>query len=64
MSGPAIPVDDVRMMLRVAGAAFELGDRLLSFAEQRYPELRREDPGPLDEVEQARARAVERTKGG
>lgn len=53
---------DVRMMFRVVGAAIHVGDQLLDIALERYPELRTEDPGPLVEVEQARAEALERTK--
>lgn len=60
MSFPSFSVSDVLMMFRVVGAAFGLGEQLADFAKQRYPELRKEDPGALDAVAKARAVALDR----
>ncbi len=58
-----MPIEEVTMMLRALGAMYGLGEQLLQTARQSHPELRTEDPGPLDAAERARADALKRTGG-
>lgn len=57
-------VAQILEMLRALDRAFGLAGDLVALAKQNHPELR-EDPLPaLDEVDDARADALARTRGG